>query len=376
MYKSKNYYTLIKGRNKHSAIWEYYCYDENGKRVHRSTGQKKRADALAVIEERIANDELLYPRGFRGKTSLERAFKKGMTLNEFCKDIYIYDKCPIVKDTLARGRHLEKSSCRINRSILESRILPYLGNIVIEELTPAQIDRWLLSLPLKLGISRTSANGSLAVLSSIMAYAVQMELRDDNPCKKVKKLGSDTKEKVVFTDEYIERLFKEPWKAKWAEMCCYLSANTGMRAGEILALQGYQIHPDHILVDASMTQELERKSTKSGKPRVVPISENIYSRLRPYIRGSDEFIFSKDGINPIRYQSLNGVLNRKLQEVGLDDKGLSFHSFRHYFNTKLVASGVRAEKIRAVIGHESEAMTEHYLHMSAEDMKEITNLQR
>lgn len=375
MYKTKNYYTLIKGRNKNSAIWEYYCYDENGKRVHRSTGQKKRVDALAVIEERIANDELLYPKGFRGRTPNE-PFKKGVTLKDFCKDIYIYDKCPIVKDTLARGRHLEKSSCRNNRSILESKILPYLGNIGIAELTPAQIDKWLLCLPSKLGISRTSANMSLAVLSSIMAYAVQMELRDDNPCKKVRKLGSDTKEKVVFTDEYIERLFKKPWKEKWAEMCCYISYNTGMRAGEVLALQGYQIRPDHILVDASMTQALERKATKSGKPRVVPISENIYSRLKPYIRESDEFIFSRDGINPIRYQSLNVILNRNLKKAGLDGIGLSFHSFRHYFNTKLVASGVRAEKIRAVIGHESEAMTEHYLHLSAEDMKEITDLQR
>ena len=78
----------------------------------------------------------------------------------------------------------------------------------------------------------------------------------------------------------------------------------------------------------------------------------------------------------MKYQTLKKILQRKLQEAGLGDKGLTFHSFRHYFNTKLVASGVRAEKIRAVIGHESEAMTEHYLHLTAEDMKEITSIQR
>lgn len=375
MYKTKNYYTLIKGRNKNSAIWEYYCYDENGKRVHRSTGQKKRVDALAVIEERIANDELLYPKGFRGRTPNE-PFKKGVTLKEFCKDIYIYEKCPIVKDTLARGRHFEKSTCKTRRSILEGKILPFLGNVGVAELTPAKIDRWLLDLPNVKGISRVSANLCLSVLSSIMAYAVQMELRDDNPCRKVKRLGNDSKEKAVFTNEYIERLFKEPWKEKWAEMCCYISYNTGMRAGEVLALQGYQIRPDHILVDASMTQAGERKSTKNGKPRIVPISETVYSRIKPYIRGDDEYIFTRDGVKPIIYKTLMDSINRNLKKAGLDGIGLSFHSFRHYFNTKLVASGVRAEKIRAVIGHESEAMTEHYLHLSAEDMKEITDLQR
>ena len=376
MYKSKNYYTLIKGRNKNSSIWEYYCYDENGKRVHRSTGQKKRADALAVIEERIANDELLYPKGFRGRATKEKPVAEGILMKDFCKDMFIYEKCPITKDALARGRHLTRVTCKSRKNHLDRTILPYFGDIKVADLTAPIIDRWLLDLPEKEYLSRTSANNNLSTLSTILSYAVQIGLIESNPCRKVKRLGNDTKEKAVFTDEYIELLFKEPWKEKWAELCCYLSSNTGMRAGEVLALQGYQIHENYILIDASMTQEGERKSTKNGKPRTVPISELIYDKLKPLIRGENDYIFTKDGTKPMRYITLNHTLNRKLQEAGLGDKGLTFHSFRHYFNTKLVASGVRAEKIRAVIGHESESMTEHYLHLTAEDMKEITSIQR
>lgn len=377
MYKSKNYYTLIKGRNKNSSIWEYYCYDENGKRVHRSTGQKRRADALAVIEERIANDELLYPKGFRVRTTAkEKPVAESILMKDFCKDMFIYDKCPITKDALTRGRHIAKSSCKIRKYLLDRRILPYFGDIKVADLTAPIIDRWLLDLPEKNNISRTSANNCFSALSAILSYAVQIGLIESNPCRKIKKLGSDTKEKAVFTDEHIEILFKEPWKEKWAELCCYLSSNTGMRAGEVLALQGYQIHENYILIDASISQEDERKSTKSGKPRSVPISETIYSKLKPLIRGENDYIFTKDGINPMKYRSLIYILENKLQEAGLDNKGLTFHSFRHYFNTKLVASGVRAEKIRAVIGHESESMTEHYLHLTAEDMQEITSIQR
>ena len=373
MYKSKNYYTLIKGRNKNSSIWEYYCYDENGKRVHRSTGQKRRADALAVIEERIANDELLYPKGFKGRaTTKGQPVAEGILMKDFCKDMFIYDKCPIVKDSFARGKHMSKVTIRNRKSSLDKIILPYLGDIRVADLTAPIIDRWLLDLPEKNNLSRSSANTTLGVLSAILSYAVQIGLIENNPCKKVRRLGSDTKEKSVFTDEYIEILFKEPWKEK----CCYLSSNTGMRAGEVLALQGYQIHENYILIDASITQDSERKSTKSGKPRTVPISKLIYEKLKPLIRGEKEFIFTKDGANPMKYQTLKKIRQRKLQEAGLGDKGLTFHSFRHYFNTKLVASGVRAEKIRAVIGHESEAMTEHYLHLTAEDMKEITSIQR
>nr|DAI52513.1 MAG TPA: Integrase [Caudoviricetes sp.] len=377
MYKSKNYYTLIKGRNKNSSIWEYYCYDKNGKRVHRSTGQKRRADALAVIEERIANDELIYPKGFRARTATKgQAVAEGILMKDFCKDMFIYEKCPITKDALARGRHIAKTTCISRKYFLERAILPYLGDFRVADLTAPIIDRWLLNLPEKNNIARASANNCLSALSTILTYAVQIGLIESNPCRKVKKLGNDSKEKAVFTDEYIELLFKEPWKENWAEMCCYLSSNTGMRAGEVLALQGYQIHENYILIDASVTQFGERKSTKNGKPRTVPISEAIYSKLNPLIRGDNDYLFTKNGTDPMKYQTLKDILRRRLKKAGLGDKGLTFHSFRHYFNTKLVASGIRAEKIRAVIGHESEAMTEHYLHLTAEDMKEITSIQR
>ena len=54
---------------------------------------------------------------------------------------------------------------------------------------------------------------------------------------------------------------------------------------------------------------------------------------------------------------------------------LGFHSFRHYFNTRLIAMGIDEVKIRSVIGHGSEKMTDHYAHLSAEDLKQIRTVQ-
>ena len=64
----------------------------------------------------------------------------------------------------------------------------------------------------------------------------------------------------------------------------------------------------------------------------------------------------------------------QLKSLGLSE--YSFHCFRHYFNTKLIAAGINPEKVRAIIGHESEAMTERYLHLRASDMQEITEVQK
>ncbi len=54
---------------------------------------------------------------------------------------------------------------------------------------------------------------------------------------------------------------------------------------------------------------------------------------------------------------------------------LLFHSFRHFFNSQLVAAGVQGEFVRAVIGHESEKMTERYLHLSPDQMNVVRNVQ-
>jgi integrase len=46
----------------------------------------------------------------------------------------------------------------------------------------------------------------------------------------------------------------------------------------------------------------------------------------------------------------------------------SFHSLRHTFVSRAVESGVPVGIVRALVGHASASMTEHYAHISAEGM--------
>lgn len=374
MYKPKNYYTLIK----EEGIWKYYCYTESGKRVKRSTGRKKRAEALEVIEERIKADCLIWPRGFvKPKTSyVYENYDAGTTMNEFCRDLFIYEKCPIVREKLMRGKHFEKSSCASMRQYLTSLILPFLGRFRVAELDRKTIDAWLLALPSERAISNTTANIALKVLNSILSYAKSKDLIPTNPCKDIERLAEQKKEKPVPNDNDINLLFSKPWESEMVRECCFIAANTGMRIGEIIALQGYQIKDDYILVDANETRLGYRKAPKNGKARKIPISKELRNSIVPFIRGADEYLFTINGNSHVVPQTIYSKLYAQLKKIGLGDKGFTFHSFRHYFNTKLVAADINPEKIRAIVGHSSEAMTEHYLHLSVEDLREITELQK
>ena len=79
------------------------------------------------------------------------------------------------------------------------------------------------------------------------------------------------------------------------------------------------------------------------------------------------------GEKPIDFQFISLRLHKVLEANGIDwrEEGLSFHSFRHFFNTRLVANGVNGELVRATVGHESSDMTKHYLHLVPSDLNRV-----
>lgn len=94
------------------------------------------------------------------------------------------------------------------------------------------------------------------------------------------------------------------------------------------------------------------------------------------IKNRGEYIFSSstNRLNPISYASVNKSYKISLGRIGITERirkerGLSFHSYRHYYNSLLIESGVSDAVIRRIIGHKSIGMTENYTHI---DTKSIT----
>ncbi len=173
----------------------------------------------------------------------------------------------------------------------------------------------------------------------------------------------------------LTELFRQPWKEKYSYAACLLSATTGMRLGEIRALTRDRIKDDFIIVDRAWNDHEGFKSTKSGKTRYVP----LHPAVKQIIENISEYdlLFSCNGSFPIDPRSIAKPLVKHMKESSIDykEEHLSFHSFRHFFNTRLVASGVSGDVIRAAIGHESEKMTDHYLHLTPSDMRQISDVQ-
>jgi integrase len=90
-------------------------------------------------------------------------------------------------------------------------------------------------------------------------------------------------------------------------------------------------------------------------------------------------VFSEDGgKSPLAYFRLRKTLQKAMVAIGISledqkSRGLGLHAFRHWVNTSLRGK-VSDDIIRAMTGHVTEEMTEHYTSHRLEDLSPIVNV--
>lgn len=358
----EDYFVLYKAPN---GVYYYYVY-RYGRRVKRSTGERRRAAAIAVAMDRRDRHDLLN----EGKVERWQRFR------DYVEPFFDWDRCPIIQDKVRRGGHYSKLMADTNRRNVQKYLVPAFGTKVLQEITPSMINTWLLGVPKRYGVKPQTASKQLTMLRQILDVAVSQGILKENPANSVKPLFAESEERGCFTSEQISQLFSEPWGDELCECACRLASLTGMRIGEVQGLRRSRIHSDHIVVDASWADHEGLKTPKNGRSRVVLIPPQFAQRLLE-IPCVTDLVFSFDGDHPISRRTMLTRLHERMNLFGMDYHigNLGFHSFRHYFNTRMVAMGIDEVKIRSVIGHGSEKMTDHYLHLSAEDLKQIRTVQ-
>ena len=121
------------------------------------------------------------------------------------------------------------------QSAIKKRIVPYLGDIPLQELRPRQVDEWLQSLAKK-GMAQGTIRHTKTVLSIALKYAIYpAELIRVNPCTGISIPRSAPKQVVkrtVITPEQAATLFQD----NKYRIVLKLLYHTGMRLSEALGL--------------------------------------------------------------------------------------------------------------------------------------------
>jgi integrase len=128
-----------------------------------------------------------------------------------------------------------------------------------------------------------------------------------------------------------------------------LALHAGLRRGEIFGLRCKDVD---VLNGRIMVSHSYDGPTKSGKSRVVPMSDELSKALTGdarnlLLRGANEKIFEQFDPNP--------VLRGLCRSEGLEP--IRFHDLRHTFASMALTSGVNPKQVSTWLGHSSVVTT-------------------
>ena len=369
----RNDFTLFKRAIGKTTVFYYYAYDADGRRRKYSTGKTTKTAAAAYCIS-LAKAGKLIP-----------ADKDNTLFRTFTADIWDVDKSAYIKAAALRGRTLAWQTLYNREKTTRRLILPYFGDMKLRNITRKDIEKWMIGLS-EQGFRPGSVNQAKIVLNLILEYAVELGMIASNPCKIVKPFADRPRERGILTLEETREIFSPGnigrlWNgSRISYTANLLAAVTGMRLNEVRALRREDIQDGYLVVSHSFCRN-GLKDTKNHKTREIPIPQVAQDMLLTICPICGGFVFSYDGKTPLpKYQLGEGGLYKALAAMGISEeerrrRNICFHSWRHFFNTTLRASGISDSKTQAITGHSSVEMTDRYTHFSHTELKEINQVQ-
>jgi len=274
-------------------------------------------------------------------------------------------------------------------SVVRQHLIPALGLIPLQELSERDIERYYSSH--RLGKERVS-EGTLrqhhAILHKALGVATtSMKLLPTNPTERVEgkpKRKRNSKVPRTWSEEEVTSILETAQVMGTRQAAFYLMAmETGMRKGELCGLLWEDVVARFGLGEIVVRRQLVRSgknwalgSTKSGRERVLPISDELVDKLLAW-RKEQEVLLSTDEcyennglVFTNRHGSpllMNNIGQREfrclLQAAGV--RQLRFHDIRHTNASRLLAAGEEVKLVSERLGHSSASITmDIYCHTS------------
>lgn len=181
------------------------------------------------------------------------------------------------------------------------------------------------------------------------------------------KRNANARKRILSLPEF-EALYKHlPNHAKWILATGFYA---GMRRGEIVKLTW-----DKVSLKKREIQ-LEAKDTKSRRPRIIPICDELYTILKSIPRNlQDSHVFHYCG-RPVR--DIRETIRRACKDAGIlygqkVKDGFVYHDLRHSWNTYMRKAGVAESVIMEMSGHTTREMFDRYNTIDTEDREEAVS---
>lgn len=178
--------------------------------------------------------------------------------------------------------------------------------------------------------------------------------------------------KYLTLEQSIELLNAVDGKYKERDYCILtLFLNCGLRLSELVGLNFSDIRTDNTM----------RVLGKGNKERIVYLNSacidaiNEYKKVRPVdgVKDKNALFISRNN-NRVSPKTVQAMVYKYLEKIGLDSQGYSCHKLRHTAATLMYQQGgVDIRVLKEVLGHENLGTTEIYTHLSSKQLENAAN---
>lgn len=213
----------------------------------------------------------------------------------------------------------------------------------------------------------------ISALRQFFKYLERNQLIDSNPIKDLETPKQKKRlPKYLTLEQSIELLNAVDGPNKQRDYCILtLFLNCGLRLSELCGLNYNDIHTDKTM----------RVVGKGNKERIIYLNDACIKAINDYmeVRPNDSLmdkraLFISRNHNRLSPKTVQAMVYKYLEKIGLDSQGYSCHKLRHTAATLMYQTGqVDVRILQDILGHENLGTTQIYTHISNEQMKKASD---
>jgi integrase len=276
---------------------------------------------------------------------------------------YLFDQWLPHAATRVKGKTLHRYG-----QLLRVHVVHSLGNVKLAKLRPAHIQAAID----KMETAPRTRLHCYRVLSAALRQAVRWQIISSNPATAASPPRPGRAQLRIPSSEDVRRVLAAD--DGWFGVALTLLASTGMRRGEVLALQWSSVDLDAGLARIVQSVEAVGQQLRFGLPktdrarRTVALPPGMVSMLKRWHKdqlerrillgaewnGTDLVVERGDGF-PIHPDLVSRKFQRLAVQLGL--AGVRLHDLRHWYATECLKAGVHPKVVSEALGHSSVAFT-------------------
>lgn len=266
----------------------------------------------------------------------------------------------------SKSVHTRKSTANCETALKEFERV--IGDLPLHKIGVREIELFLATK--KAEASVWTARKYYIVIASALETAKRWGNVLCNPVRLVQIPKVPELQPLFFSRSDIATLLKSIADRDFRELV-FTAVSTGVRLGEIISLEWQAVDLQRKVIAVRNTENF---TTKNGKGRIVPMTENLWEMLlerRERMNNETAFVFHRKG-NKFNADYISKSFKRHVVAANLN-VALHFHSLRHTFASWLAQEGVSLYAIQTMLGHSSSSVTQIYSHLQPEQLHSTVN---